>query len=188
MATVRGVRETAERYRKVTADFTARAHAVPDDGWDRPAPCEGWVARGIVRHMVDTAGFFGGGAGVEMPKGPSVDDDPVAAWEGVREATLAALEDPEVAEREFESPMGQTTLDSMIARFGVADVLIHTWDLSRAVGLHETLDPDEVQRVYELMLPNDEMLRQGTAFGPKVDVPDDADQQMKLIAFTGRRP
>jgi hypothetical protein len=37
------------------------------------------------------------------------------------------------------------------------------------------------------MLPNDEHMR-GTAFGPKVEVPDDADEQTKLIAFTGRTP
>jgi hypothetical protein len=29
-------------------------------------------------------------------------------------------------------------------------------------------------------------MRQGTAFGPKVSCPDDADEQTKLLAFTGR--
>jgi hypothetical protein len=34
----------------------------------------------------------------------------------------------------------------------------------------------------------DEMLRESGQFGPRVDVSDDADEQSKLIAFTGRRP
>jgi hypothetical protein len=34
----------------------------------------------------------------------------------------------------------------------------------------------------------DEVLRQSGHFGPKVDVPDDADELTRLIAFTGRRP
>ncbi|HEY7135757.1 MAG TPA: hypothetical protein VIB48_11880 [Acidimicrobiia bacterium] len=34
----------------------------------------------------------------------------------------------------------------------------------------------------------DELLRQSGHYGPKVEVPDGADEQTKLIAFTGRRP
>jgi len=176
--------ETADRYRKVAAGFTQRVEAVPDDAWDRPAPCEGWVARDVVRHLVDVAGFFR--PGVTVP-GPSVDEDPAGAWAAVRDATQAALDDPAVAEQEMETPMGTSTMSSMIARFGIADLLVHTWDLARATGQDETLDPDEVERVYEAMLPMDDRMR-GSAFGPKVDVPDDADTQTKLIAFTGRTP
>ncbi len=38
------------------------------------------------------------------------------------------------------------------------------------------------------MQPIDDMLRQSGHYGPKVDVPDDADDQTKLLAFTGRDP
>jgi hypothetical protein len=31
-------------------------------------------------------------------------------------------------------------------------------------------------------------MMRGSAFGPKVDVPDGADEQTQLIAFTGRTP
>ncbi len=31
-------------------------------------------------------------------------------------------------------------------------------------------------------------MMRGTAFGPKVPVPDDADEQTKLIVLTGRTP
>jgi uncharacterized protein (TIGR03086 family) len=72
--------------------------------------------------------------------------------------------------------------------FCTGDVLVHTWDLARATGLDERLDPDEVHRMYEGMEPMDEVLRQSGQFGPRVRVPDDADEQTKLIAFTGRRP
>jgi hypothetical protein len=34
----------------------------------------------------------------------------------------------------------------------------------------------------------DEMLRASGQYGPKVATPDDADEQTKLIAFTGRNP
>jgi uncharacterized protein (TIGR03086 family) len=180
--------EVADRFRKVAEGFTARATAVPPDGWDRPAPCEGWVARDVVAHVVDTTAMFLGRAGIDVTSGPPPAEDPVGAWGAARDAVQAVLDDPELAGQEVETPMGSTTLEGFIGRFGVGDVLVHTWDLARATGLDERLDPDEVHRLLAMMEPNDEMMRQGTAFGPKVEVPGDADEQTRLIAFTGRRP
>ncbi len=71
---------------------------------------------------------------------------------------------------------------------GVGDVVIHTWDLARATGLDETLDQAIVSEMLAGMQPLDEMLRQSGHYGPKVEVADDADDQTKLIAFTGRQP
>jgi uncharacterized protein (TIGR03086 family) len=65
---------------------------------------------------------------------------------------------------------------------------VHTWDVARATGLDETLDADEVHRMFSAMEPLDEVLRASGHFGPRVPVPDDADEQTKLIAFTGRQP
>jgi uncharacterized protein (TIGR03086 family) len=180
--------ETSERFRKVAADFTARVEAVPDGAWDNPSPCEGWVARDIVRHMVDTSAMFLGRAGAGVGDAPSPDDDPAATWRHVRDAMQQALDDPEVAGVEYDTPMGRSTLEQTVAMFGIGDVVIHTWDLARATGLDERLDPDEVHRLYEAMEPNDEMMRQSGVFGPKVEAPPDADEQTRLIAFSGRRP
>jgi uncharacterized protein (TIGR03086 family) len=178
--------ETAQRYRSVAAAFTERVEQVPAGAWDNPTPCADWVARDIVRHIVGTTDFFLGEPGSSV--GPSVDDDPVGAWKATRETIEGALADPAVAGREVEGPMGKKTVEEMIGIFGVGDVLVHTWDLARATGQDESLDPAEVSRLFQFMQPMDEMMRQGNAFGPKVDVPADSDEQTKLIAFTGRTP
>lgn len=181
--------EISERYRKVAAQFTEHANAVPDDAWDNPSPCEGWVARDIVRHLVDwMSGFSLGRWGVEPPKAPSVDEDPVGAWEVARDAIESALDAPEIATREYDTPRGRSTLEQTVGMFGIGDVLVHTWDLARATGLDETLDADEVHRLVEVMERYGRLMRRGGQFGPRVEVPDDADEQTKLIAFTGRRP
>ena len=180
--------ETSDRYRKVAAAFTERVEKVPADAWDNPTPCEGWAARDIVRHMADTAAYFLGRGGENAAAAPSADDDPVGAWKSTRDAIQGALDDPAVAGKEVESPMGKTTFEELVGIFGVGDVLVHTWDLARATGLDDTLDPAEVDRLFTFMQPMDEMMRQGDAFGPKVEVPDDSDEQTKLIAFTGRTP
>ena len=181
--------EISERYRKIAGRFTQRARSVPVGAWDNPAPCEGWVARDVVRHMVEwMPGLVLGSADVALPKPPPVEDDPAGAWEAVSDAIQAALDTPEIAAREFDMRAGRYTVEDAVAMFCIGDILVHTWDLARATGLDEELDADEVHRLLEGMEPMDEVLRQSGHFGPRVDVPADANEQTRLIAFTGRRP
>ena len=181
--------EVAERYRKVAGRFTERARQVPGAAWDNPAPCEGWVARDVVRHMVEwMPSMVLVGTGLDVPRGPSVDEDPAGAWEAMSDAIQAGLDDPEVAKRAIEMRMGTQSYEETVGTFILGDVLVHTWDLARATGLDETLDADEVHRLNEGMEAADEAMRSSGHYGPRVGVPDDADEQTKLIAFTGRHP
>src|SRR5258705_71753 len=43
----------AERFRRVAAGFADRVAHVPDGAWDNSAPCEGWTARDVVRHLIE---------------------------------------------------------------------------------------------------------------------------------------
>jgi uncharacterized protein (TIGR03086 family) len=72
--------------------------------------------------------------------------------------------------------------------FYTADVFMHTWDLARATGQDERLDPGKCAQLLEGMLPMDSALRASGHYGPRVDVAEDADVQTRLIAFIGRRP
>ena len=179
----------SERYRNVAATFTSRVREVPADAWDSPAPCEGWVARDVVRHLVEwVPGFFGGVAGLDLGPIPSVDDDPVASWSALDAALQSALDDESVANRTFDFQGRPQRIEEAIGSIVLGDVVIHTWDLARATGLDETLDPDEVHGMLEGMVEMEEPMRQSGHFGPRVEVPDDADEQTRLIAFTGRQP
>lgn len=181
--------EIADRYRKVADQFTRRVVAVPEGAWDNPAPCEGWLARDVVGHLVEwLPAFFFGTWAVEGPPIPSPAEDPVGAWKAVDAAIRSVLEDPEVAGRMANSRMGPATFEQTIDTICTPDVLIHTWDLARATGQDETLDPDEVHRFVDGMEPYDEMLRQSGHYGPRVPVSDAADEQTRLIAFVGRTP
>lgn len=85
--------EIAERYRKVAGQFTQRAEAVPDGAWDNPSPCEGWVARDVVGHLVDwVPAFLRNYAGVELPTGPPTEEDPVGAWTVLCDVTELRVE------------------------------------------------------------------------------------------------
>lgn len=180
---------TAERFRRVAGRFSDRADEVAIDGWDAPAPCEGWTARHIVRHLVEWVPSVIGRSGLMFPTGPSVDNDPPGAWTSLNNCLQAALDDPAVATRVFDAgPPGRLTVEAAIGMLVLGDVLIHTWDLARAAGLDERLDPGIVTEMLVEMQPMDEMLRGSGHYGPKVTVREDADDQTKLIAFTGRDP
>jgi uncharacterized protein (TIGR03086 family) len=187
--------DIAARFEKVAAGFTARVEAVPADAWERPAPCEGWVARDVVRHLVEWLpgpGFLLGSFDVETGQIPSMDTDPAAAWAVVRDAIQGALADPEIATRiEDCGPPGRLSLEAAVDMTCTPDVLIHTWDLARATGLDERLDPDEVHRqlagIEAMPAEVDEAMRTSGHYGARVTVPDDADEQTRLLAFMGRK-
>jgi uncharacterized protein (TIGR03086 family) len=181
--------DAADRYDRLAARFTQVVVAVSDGAWENPAPCEGWVARDVVRHLVEWVPGFFESSGVVLGGGPSVDEDPTRAWESLDASIRRSLDDPEIAALEFEHGMvGHQTFENAIDQFVTPDVLVHTWDLARATGQDETIDAAECARLVEAMEPMDEVLRQSGHFGPRVAVAADADEQTKLIAFTGRQP
>lgn len=178
----------ADNFRQVNAAFAARVHGVPDGRWDDPAPCEGWVARDVVRHLVEwLPGFLEHGAGVRIEPGPSVDTDPVAAWEAFAAQVQALLDDPATAGRTYTGPPGTHPLDRAIDQFFTSDLFLHTWDLARATVQDEALDADRCAAMLAGMEPWDEALRSSGHYGPRMPVADDADAQTKLLAFIGRK-
>jgi uncharacterized protein (TIGR03086 family) len=180
----------ADEHRTVARGFTERVNGAAPDSWDDPAPVEGWAARDVVRHLVEwLPAFLASGAGVELRKGPSADQDPVGAWTSHSEAVQQLLDDPATAERVLSNPhIGDVPLDRAVNDFYTSDVFLHTWDLARATGQDEHLDPDRCAQMLQGMLPLDEVLRQSGQYGPRVEVPEGADVQTRLLAFIGRRP
>ena len=171
-----------ERWSAVADTFNERVAGVPEGRWDDPAPCEGWVARDVVQHLAEwVPGFF---AQWDVDFEP-LPDEPIARWQRVDAVIRMGLADPVIAERQRDTPMGPKTFAEAVEAFVLGDVLVHTWDLARATGQDERLDPVEVNVIYVAMQPADEVIR-GEHFGPKVPVPDDADEQTKLLAFVGR--
>jgi uncharacterized protein (TIGR03086 family) len=178
----------AERHRQVSQLFTDRVRGTRF--WDAPSPVAGWAARDIVRHLIEwLPGFLSAGARVELPSGPSVDDDPVAAWQIHCAAVQAVLDDPATADRVLANPhTGTLPLDRAIDQFYTPDVFMHTWDLARATGQDDRLDPGFCAHLLAGMEPMEEVIRSSGHYGVRVEVPDDAGPQTSLLGFIGRDP
>ena len=93
------------------------------------------------------------------------------AWDVFNATIQAALENPAIATKVVvDTPMGPASFEDQIDMIVTNDIFMHTWDLARAAGLDETLDPDEVHRLFVGMEPMDQMLRDSGQYG-RVPVP-----------------
>lgn len=177
--------EVSERYKLLSDAFAAKIAQVSD--WDAPSPCAGWSARDVVGHVVQTQGMFLGFVGEAMGELPSVAEDPVGAWDGARAKVQARLDDPGGAAAEFDGFSGRSTFEAAVDKFLNTDLVMHGWDLARAAGLNDDIAPEDITRIRAYMEPMGDALRNPQAFGPEVTVPDDADEQTKLLGFLGRQ-
>jgi uncharacterized protein (TIGR03086 family) len=178
----------AERHRQIGGLFTERVAGTRD--WGAPSPVPGWTARDVVRHLTEWfPPFLAGGAGIQLPSGPPVDKDPVAAWRVHCDAVQALLDDPAAADRVLANPhIGELPLDRAVDQFYTTDVFMHTWDLARATGQDDQLDADHCAQLVAGMEQFEEAMRSSGQYGPRVEVPEDAGPQARLLGFIGRDP
>ena len=181
--------QPAERHRAIAGTFSDRVRGVTSDGWDAPAPVAGWTARDVVEHLSWFPGFLSGGHGIPIAPGPSPAEDPAGAWLNQADAVQAVLDDPDQAGRTVDDPhMGSMPLGDLIDRIYTADVFMHTWDLARATGQDDRLDPDFCAELLSGMQAVEGAMRDSGQYGPPVPVPDDADVQSRMLGFIGRDP
>ncbi len=138
--------------------------------WDAPTPVPDWAARDVVRHLVEWfPGFIESGSDVRLRRGPSVDDDPVGAWEAQAASVQAVLDDPAAAAGTYSNPhTGELPVDQATDRFYTADVFMHTWDLARSTGQDDALDPATCAQMLAGMKPIEELIRASGQYGPAV--------------------
>ena len=171
-------------------DRFGEAVAAADGQWERPSPCEGWDARAVVEHVIgfhDVLILRPLDAVPERPKGETR-----RRWE----ATDAALRRV-LATHSFDEPIEvpaigknpATTIDgSRLLPMLSQDVLIHAWDLARAVGGNDRLDEALCERFLARMPDDENALQASGMFGAPIIVPPESDAQARLLGRVGRNP
>jgi len=184
----KSITDIADRYRRLSTRFTDLIRSVPTDRWNRQSPCEEWKAADVVAHVVSTEAEHLKRMNIDLPE--SIDGlEPIAAWPIVRDRMQQALDTPDEAEHSYDGFFGPTTLAASVDQFYSMDLVVHAWDLARAVGLHEfeempAHELDEVATAIESFGDN---MRAPGVFGPEVSAPAGADRQTKLLAVMGRQ-
>jgi len=186
--------EPMEALDRARREFERRLDAVGDDQWDRPTPCTEWDVRDLVTHVVTSClvapllleGMTLAEARAELalPAG-----DLRAAFGPAADAHAAAFAEPGALERTVKHPAGEMPGAAYLG-LRTTDLTIHAWDLARALGADETLDPELVALAYERMAPMAGFLGQSGFFGsgPSGEVGDDRPLQDRLLDLAGRRP
>lgn len=181
-----------ELYRTAVEGFGRRVEAVTDDQWTGRVPCcPDWDVRDLVAHVTDEARWtpplLAGEQteAIEARLAATAIEDPRSGWSrSAREATDAVAE-PGAMDRKVQLPSRETTGRGYVSEV-FADTLIHTWDLARAIGGDDRLDPEAVDACSEWFDENEQQWRDAGAIGPAVAVSSDADAQTRLLARFGR--
>jgi uncharacterized protein (TIGR03086 family) len=68
----------------------------------------------------------------------------------------------------------------------VADVIVHSWDLARAIGADDRLDDALVEAAWTVFEPQRDTLEASGLFASPVPIDPAAPLQSQLLALTGR--
>ena len=173
--------EAIERFKKIESTFDAKVQAAPAGSWGNQSPCAEWKARDVVVHVANNFRRLSGGTLPEV----TADEDIGAAWKASHDALHGMLASADLSAN-VDGPFGPMPLEQLLGRLITTDVLVHTWDLSRALGVDDKLDADAVSGAYSGVKPMDAMIRQPGFFDAKIEAPAGADEQTQFLMFLGR--
>lgn len=173
-------------WRRSAAPFTAEVEAVTD--WDAPSPCEGWSARNVLAHVIDTELEFLTRVGLapEGASGPTT-DAPAARWSDHLAVVDALLTDPAIAGRSHDGAFGPTTVGAVLTEFYGFDLVVHRWDLARSQGREVRFDAQELALLDASVDSWGEHAYAPGVFDSPLEVPEGADAQTRVLARMGRR-
>ena len=179
---------------RAAQEFGRRVHLVRPDQWGCATPCTDWQVHGLVNHLVVeqlwVPPLLAGQTIAEVGDsfdGDQLGRDPIGAWDDASAAAHAALVEPGALDRIVHLSYGDRPAHEYAMEL-TFDLVVHAWDLARALGVDENLDPELVDQVYEMAESQADLLAGSGLFAPPVPVAGDADKQSRLIGLTGRDP
>ncbi len=174
--------EAGDQYRRRADRFEALIGGAALERWASRSPCEGWLARDVVAHVVDySAQVLREKAGVPDAPAFADYDDPATAFRATRQVIQSVLDDPGTP------PKVATHLVWSLS----FDLPQHGWDLAAATGQDPTMDPEEVELLWGSLNGDPrswDWQRARGWYGTPVPVPADAPIQDRVLGLLGRDP
>ena len=168
---------------------------VRPDQLGAPTPCAQWTVRDVINHVVAvTHGFSRVAAGEKLDRQRDVPDllgdDPAGAYTRAAAETSAAFAAPGALERSWTLFFGDVP-GAVVQGIHAVDLSAHAWDIARATGQMDRLDPDLGAAVLEIargIVRPDFRNEAGDPFRPEVAVAGDAPGFDRLAGYLGRQP
>jgi uncharacterized protein (TIGR03086 family) len=184
---------TREHLYSVVASLQPVIYGVSAQEMHAPTPCPEFDVRTVANHLLGT---------IEAMRrvGASEPLDAQDPWgtngENIREQWRDDLSEkltqwanawsqPEAWEGDaMDGAMPKQAIGDM----GFVEVMLHGWDLAQGSGQGVEYDDAALDRALEILEEIGDQGRSGGAFGPEVQVPDDAPKFAKVLAKSGRDP
>ncbi len=174
--------------------FGNKLDAIGAQQWTDETPCADWDVRALVNHVVNellwVPPLLNGKTAEEVGDqfdGDVLGSDPLLAWQSAAAEVLVAVLHPGALDRITHLSFGDCPGSEYLGQV-TSDVIIHSWDLARAIGADDRFGAGLTDFVNGFLSPQVEAWRVAGAFGPAAEVAPDASVQERLLATTGRSP
>lgn len=173
--------------RQAHETFGAYVAAVTE--WSAPTPDVDWNVRQLVTHVIEEQQWVppllaGRSIGEARARMDPLTEDLAAEWRKYSAAALAAWEsaDPDApVNLSYDTVVTQHYLSEQ-----ASDVIVHSWDLARAIGADEQLESALVEAAWSVFEPQQDTLEASGLFASAIPMQPDAPLQSRLLALTGR--
>lgn len=179
-----------------TQQLTGLLAGLSDDQLTARTPCERYTLGDLVEHVDGLSLAFTLAAKKQQPpegaRGPSGDasrlDPDWRAQLPVQLAELAeAWRDPQAWDGMTQ--VGGIELPGQVTGLvGLNELLVHSWDISRASGQPFAADPADIQACSQFLAGSADDRGGDSPFGPVIEVPAGALALDRLIGLSGRNP
>ena len=185
--------DLARLFERAVDQFGQRIRLIGDK-WQATTPDDDWDVRALVNHVLSenlwAPPLLGGKTVSDVGDrfdGDRLGDDPLVAWAEAARRSVAAVGEEGALARTVHVSFGDIPGYEYVSQL-VSDHVIHGWDLARAIGTDERLDSELVEFTHGYLAPRADEWRSAGGFGPKVELPPEADIQAQLLALSGRDP
>ncbi|MCZ4118538.1 TIGR03086 family metal-binding protein [Streptomyces sp. H39-S7] len=192
-----------ERFVLAGDGFGRVLREVRPEQWGWPTPCAEWDVRLLANHMtrgnLSYVSLLDGGTAadfLDLRDADALGADPVAAYTRSFQECATAFSRPGALQQVLDYPLGKVTAAQALA-VRSTDSTIHTWDLARATGADETLDPGlvawidgQLEEIYAGLAESPTATETTHRFfaAPADTCAHDASRQNRLLNRMGRTP
>lgn len=184
---------TREHLFSVAASLQPVVLGISAQELEAPTPCTELDVRGLANHLLGTLEAtrrVGAGEPLDVndPWGTNGDNLRERWREDLSHKLRAYAEAWSQADAWDGDAMDGAVPRRLIGDMGYVEMMLHGWDLARATGQDLEYDDAAVERALEIMDEIGEQGRSQGAFGPEVQVADDAPALARVLGQAGRDP
>jgi uncharacterized protein (TIGR03086 family) len=180
-------------HRSALRQFDRRVHEIRADQWHHRTPDTEWDVTDLVKHLVYeqlwAPPLLAGKSIAEVGNafdGDILAGEPVAAWQRAAAAARAAFDAPGALDGEVALSFGNLPASEYLWQM-IVDLVVHAWDLARAIKTEEEMPNDLVSVALEHAHGLAADWQGSEILAPPIAVPGCTDDLTELLALLGRQ-